>query len=190
MIWPLRGRPLQTLRGPSLDQNSAITYQNTLVNRMKTRKQNGEGENARSGAIEPFRLPENARLGLLAPEEVRVVVAIVEKTPGESWETVARSLRISRRQLYNVRQSARVQAVLGSIARQLLQSDLVDVLKVLTQKAKAGDNAAMRLFLELTEKYNEAEKVARSKEDPHARLRELLGDGPPDDSRTSDSWNQ
>jgi len=125
----------------------------------------------------------------LLPEESLVVSAIIEKTPGVSWETIAKKLGISRRQLFNVRRSPRVQEALRTVAQQLLRSDLGDVLKVLTEKAKAGDNTAMRLFLEVVDKYDEAEKATQARVDPTAWLRAHAGPEEEDDPH-KDNWNQ
>jgi hypothetical protein len=155
--------------------NFSNHFHESAGDQLKTNKNVGDGENAESEPIEKNVLLGFAHLRDLTPDELRVVTAIAEKAPGDSWENVGKRLGISRRTVYNMRQSPRVQEAVSAVARHLLRSDLIDVLNVLTQKAKTGDNAAMRLFLELVDKHEEADRVTRSSVDPTAWLRAHAG---------------
>ena len=81
--------------------------------------------------------------------EKRALEFIVAKEPADTWEHVAEKIGISSRQLFNVRQSPKVQEAVYVISREMLRGDVPDVLKTLTRKAKAGEPWAVRLFLEV-----------------------------------------
>ncbi len=85
--------------------------------------------------------------------EKRAVEMLVAKDPSETWENVAKKIGISTRQLFNLRQSETVREACYVIAKELFKGDIPDVLKVLTRKAKSGDNFCVKLFLEIAGEY-------------------------------------
>jgi hypothetical protein len=87
--------------------------------------------------------------GTLTDTDKNVIEALVGKDPSETWEDVARRVGITSRQLYNIRQKKEVQEACYVLSKELFKSDLPDVLKVLTRKAKVGEGWAVKLFLEL-----------------------------------------
>ena len=92
--------------------------------------------------------------------EKRTVEVVVAKDPVETWEDVAQKIGITTRQLFNIRQSEKVQEAIYIISRELFKGDIPDVLKVLTKKAKAGEPWAVRLFLEV------AQEISQPKNEP------------------------
>jgi len=93
-------------------------------------------------------LPKIAQFSGLTDREIVVVEAIVHKSPKESWEQVAKKLKMSRRTLYTYRQDARVQEVLLSVTLDILKTDVVDVVKALAEEAKKGNVGAAKVILE------------------------------------------
>jgi transposase-like protein len=111
---------------------------------------NGKSKNGDSRTKSLIPLPNTSQYLLgLNEYELRIVYAILEKNHKTTWEQVAKKLGISRRQLYNWRQSTRIQEPVRKISRDLLISELPDVYKALVKKAKSGDCAAMKLFFEI-----------------------------------------
>jgi len=96
--------------------------------------------------LEPF--PKTAQFSGLNDREIAVVEAIVHKSPKESWEQVAKRLKISRRTLYTYRQDARIQDLLLSVTLDILKTDVVDVVKALAEEAKKGNVGAAKVILE------------------------------------------
>lgn len=98
----------------------------------------------------------------LDERECAIVYALAEKRPGDTWEQIAKKLGLSRRQLFNLRCDKRIQGASVKIAREMLNADIPDVYRALTEKAKSGDIPAIRLFLELIGEFNIETKI-----DPH-----------------------
>jgi len=84
----------------------------------------------------------------LTPLQASVVYAIIRKSPEQKWSEIARRMRISERHLYNLRMNLDVVNTVNVISYNLLYCDVPDVLKALSEKAKAGDINAIKLFLE------------------------------------------
>jgi hypothetical protein len=118
--------------------------------------EHGENGNGKSGKINLYDdewFPKISHLtGTLTDTDKSVIEALVGKDPSETWEDVARKVGITTRQLYNIRQKNEVQEACYVLSKELFKSDLPDVLKVLTRKAKSGEGWAVRLFLELAGK--------------------------------------
>lgn len=81
--------------------------------------------------------------------EKRAIEVLVVKNPKDNWDKVAKQIGITRRQLFNIRQNSDVQDACYIISKELFTSDLPDVLKTLTNKAKSGEAWAVRIFLEI-----------------------------------------
>ena len=94
----------------------------------------------------------------LSETEKKAVEVMVVKNPSETWQSVAKKIGITTRQLYNIRQNENVQTICYQISKELFKSELPDVLKTLTQKAKAGYSWAVRLFLEVSGELKEDKK--------------------------------
>jgi hypothetical protein len=84
-----------------------------------------------------------------------VVEEIVTKEPSENWSSVAKRIGISERQLRNIRRNPDIQETVYSIFKELFKSEVPEVLKVLTVKAKDGEPWAVKLFLEVSGELNE-----------------------------------
>lgn len=85
----------------------------------------------------------------LTDTEKRAIEVMVSKEPYDTWEETAMEIGISTRQLYNIRQNEVVQEACYLIAKTLFKSDIPDVYKTLTRKAKEGEGWAVKLFLGL-----------------------------------------
>jgi hypothetical protein len=83
-----------------------------------------------------------------------VVYAIVNKMSCVTWDGVAAQIGITRRQLFNLRREKRIQDAVREISHDFLISDLPDVYKTLTKKAKKGETSAMRLYFELAGEFD------------------------------------
>ena len=81
--------------------------------------------------------------------ELRAVDALISKDPREQWPTVAKRIGVGERQLRNIRHNERVQEAVYTVCKLLFKSDIPDVLKVVTKKAKEGVPWAVREFLEI-----------------------------------------
>lgn len=86
----------------------------------------------------------------LSETERNAVEVLLAKLPTDTWESVAQKLGISTRQLYNIRQKQEVQDAVYIVSKELFKSDIPDVLKALTLKAKSGEGWAIKLFLEVS----------------------------------------
>jgi len=75
--------------------------------------------------------------------------------------TVAKKLGVSRRTLFTLRQDKQIQDAVSSVMIEALKTDLVDVLKSLTNQAKKGNVGAARVILEYAEKLWNVEVEAR-----------------------------
>jgi transposase-like protein len=116
------------------------------------KKGDGKSENAERTIKTPIPLPNTSQyLWGLNEYELKIVYAILEKNHKTTWEQVAKKLGISRRQLYNWRQSPKIQEPIRKYSRDLLLSELPDVYKALVKKAKSGDCGAMKLYFEIVE---------------------------------------
>jgi hypothetical protein len=80
--------------------------------------------------------------------QASVVYAIIRKSPKQKWSEIAKRMRISERHLYNLRMNLDVVNTVNLISYDLFYCDVSDVLKALSEKAKAGDVGAIKLFLE------------------------------------------
>ncbi len=87
-----------------------------------------------------------------------VVEEIVAKEPSENWSIVAKRIGIGERQLRNIRRNPDIQEAVYSIYKELFKSEVPEVLKVLTAKAKDGEPWAVKLFLEVSGELNEAKE--------------------------------
>jgi hypothetical protein len=97
--------------------------------------------------------------------EKRAIEEIVTKEPTEKWSDVAQRLNITDRQLRNIRNDTTVQEACYRVSKALFKSDLPDVYKTLTKKAKEGQSWAVRLFLEVSGELNE-EKTDERRQNP------------------------
>lgn len=93
--------------------------------------------------------------------QIRAVEYLVTKEPSDTWNTVAKRVGISERQLRNIRNDGQVQEVCYQISKRLFRGDMPDVLKVLSKKAKAGNAWAVKLFLEVNGELAEDKAVQR-----------------------------
>jgi hypothetical protein len=122
---------------------------------MGKRTRTGEERTRENETDRPDSVPEISHFKRLDATEQSVAYAILEKLPGDSWESVAKHLKLSRRQLFNLRQRPKIQDAVCAVSREMLKGDASDVFKALTAKAKSGDTAAMRLFFELLGEFKE-----------------------------------
>jgi len=100
----------------------------------------------------PLKLPKTAQLRLLTGKERKVVEAIVHKAPRETWEQVAKRLKMSRRSLYSLRRDPLIQEMVITITLDLLKTNVVDVLNALVVQAKKGNVGAARTILEYADR--------------------------------------
>jgi predicted transcriptional regulator len=87
--------------------------------------------------------------------EKKAIEEIIKKEPSENWSEVAKRVGITERQLRNVRNDAQVQEGLYRLGKALFKSEIPDVLKILTKKAKEGQAWAVKLFLEVSGELND-----------------------------------
>jgi hypothetical protein len=99
------------------------------------------------------------------PREMEIVLAIVNRPRLELWDTTARKLNISRRTLFEYRQNPRIQHAVQMIVINHLRIDAADVLAEVVRKAKQGNLAAAKLFLDQT---NIVADFDRTREREHA----------------------
>jgi hypothetical protein len=86
----------------------------------------------------------------MSDTQIRSIECMVSKDPADTWATVAKRIGISERQLRNIRQEENVQDACYRISKKLFKSDLPDVFRVLSRKAKSGQAWAVKLFLEVS----------------------------------------
>ena len=132
---------------------------------------NGKSRNVENSQKPPKMVPIiSHHFDGLDIDELWIVYAILEKNPKTTWEYIAKKVGLSRRQLYNWRQSERIQKAVFNISRDLLLTEIPDVYRTLVKRAKEGDVGAMKLFFEIIEKGNE-QRVQENREESPAMVK-------------------
>ncbi len=94
----------------------------------------------------------------MSREEFQVVIAIIERKATDTWVSIAKRLRISRRYLLILRNRTKVRNAVVDITLRLSQTDIPEILHAITQRAKKGDPAAIRTWMELTQPFRRYEQ--------------------------------
>lgn len=116
-----------------------------------TNARKGNATNHRINLFDEKLFPKIADLVRdLSDTERKAVEEIVLKDPKENWQDVAKRVGVSERQLRNIRQKNEVQEAVYKVSKELFKTEVPDVLKVLTAKAKKGEAWAVKLFLEVS----------------------------------------
>lgn len=80
--------------------------------------------------------------------DIRVVEELVNKG-GRSYEEIAKSIGISDRHLYRLRQKPEVQKAIRERTLQALEEDVPDILGALRRNAKKGDFRSIELVVKM-----------------------------------------
>ena len=109
--------------------------------------------------------------------EKKAIEEIVSKNPDETWEVTAKKVGITVRQLFNIRQDEKVQEACYTITKDLFKSDLPDVLKKLTEKAKRGEAWAVKLYLEVAGELKDGQNNGKDNPQGHNSTPDLRENG-------------
>jgi hypothetical protein len=138
-------------------------------------KIDGKLKNGERTINSPIPLPNTSQYLLRLNEfELKVAYAILEKNHQTTWEQVAKKLGISRRQLYNLRQSQTIQEPIRKYSRDMLITELPDVYKALVKKAKSGDCGAMKLFFEVIGNIDEQRVIESRRSNSFQEMMDLI----------------
>jgi len=86
-------------------------------------------------------------LKLLSPQQVKVVLALVDRNPSETLDQTARKIPMDRRSLYAYRHNQLVQAAVYELSTKKLALDVVEVRNAVVQRARKGSAYDSRTFL-------------------------------------------